>query len=110
MPLDTLGTVLRSLQVPTWLLINFLVAEGSIGNRIWTTWTAIKVQSMYLQAISAFGYLGNGLTVFTGPHLVTGPARMRLRSTAAASTLEAGRWLCCCCCTAAVGVGPLVQV
>ena len=31
----------------------------------------IKVQSMYLQAISAFGYLGNGLTVFTGPHLVS---------------------------------------
>ena len=30
------GTVLQSVQVPTWLLKNFLVAERSIGNRIRT--------------------------------------------------------------------------
>ena len=40
------------------LLENFLVADRSIGNRVWT---AIKVESIYDQALSAFGYLGNSL-------------------------------------------------
>ena len=58
MPLDTLGTAWRSLQVPTWLLKNFLVAERSIGNRIRTIWTANQSSKYCLEALSAFGYFG----------------------------------------------------
>ena len=65
------GTVLRSLQVPTWLFKNILVDERSLGNRIRPTWTAIKVQSITSGLQLPLDTLGNGLSVFTGPHLVT---------------------------------------
>ena len=58
MPLDTLGAALRCVQVPTWLLKNFLVAERSCGNLSGPPGTAIKVQSIDLDALSAFGYFG----------------------------------------------------
>ena len=47
MPLDTWGH--DHLQVPTWLLKSFWVAERSIGNRTQPTWTAIKVQSITMR-------------------------------------------------------------
>ena len=56
----------RSLQVPIWLACACCCSKtvwlltGPIGNRVQPTWTAIKVQCVYHQASSAFGYFGNG--------------------------------------------------
>ena len=60
----------RSLQVPIWLACaccyskTIWLLTGPIGDRVRPTWTAIKVQSVYHQALSAFGYFGNGLYRF----------------------------------------------